>query len=126
MSAYGWANRHNRLDYLRLMQLGILASLRAFLLLGHSQQLETAGVARHPNTEPQETELGRGQGIKSVLEMIDSKGMRILKSGKPWEEGMIDVAALLAGFTLAELHLIDDWISAWRARIIKANGLNTS
>ena len=67
----------------------------------------------------------QGQGIRSVLKMVDSKGKRILKAGKPWEEGMIDVKPLVEGFSISEseLHLIDDWIMAWRARIIKANGL---
>ena len=64
------------------------------------------------------------QGTRSVLETIDNQGMRILRSGKSWEAGMIEIE-IPAGLTLPELHLIDDWITAWRARIINANGLKS-
>jgi hypothetical protein len=75
--------------------------------------------------KPKQTKLRQGLGIRSVLNLIDSQGMRILRLGKPWEKGMIEIE-IPDGLTLSELRLIDDWIMAWRTRIIKADGLKSS
>jgi hypothetical protein len=65
------------------------------------------------------------QGIKSVLKSIDRKGKSLLMSGAPWEDGTIDVEHSLEGLTQSEMQLINNWISTWRTRIIKANGLKS-
>lgn len=62
------------------------------------------------------------QGIKAVLKRIDTRGKALLHSGAPWEEGMLDIEFSAEGLSRAELQLIHDWIDAWRARIVKANG----
>lgn len=66
---------------------------------------------------------GLSQGIKSVLKRIDTRGKALLHSGAPWEEGMLEIDFSTEGLSRAELRLIQDWINAWRARIIKANGV---
>ena len=63
------------------------------------------------------------QGIKFVLKRIEKKGKALLMSGAPWEDGMIDFKLSLEGLTQSEKQLINNWISAWRTRIIKTNGL---
>ncbi|HLK48622.1 MAG TPA: hypothetical protein VKT49_10840 [Bryobacteraceae bacterium] len=36
---------------------------------------------------------------------------------------MLEIDFSTEGLSRAELRLIQDWINAWRARIIKANGV---
>ena len=64
------------------------------------------------------------QEIKSVLKRIEKKGKSLLMRRVPWEDGMMDFK-LSEGLTQSEKQLIDNWISAWRLRIIKTNGLKS-
>ena len=65
------------------------------------------------------------QGIKSVLKRIEKEGKALLMSGSPWEDGMMDFKLSLEGLTQSEKQLVNNWISAWRTRIIKINGLKS-
>ena len=62
------------------------------------------------------------QGTKDILRRIDKRGNALLNSGEPWEDGLLDVASSAEALTGLELQLINDWIWAWRRRIIEANG----
>jgi hypothetical protein len=65
------------------------------------------------------------QGIKSVLKRLEKKGKSLMMSGAPWEDEMMDFKLSLDGLTQPEKQLINNWISAWRTRIIKTNGLKS-
>jgi hypothetical protein len=65
------------------------------------------------------------QEIKSVLKRIEKKGKALLMSGAPWEDGVMDFKLSLEGLTQPEKQLINNWISAWRIRITKTNGLKS-
>jgi hypothetical protein len=65
------------------------------------------------------------QGIKSVLKSIDRKGKALLMEGAPWEDGLMDFERSFEGLTQSEMQLVNNWISTWRTRIIKTNGLKS-
>jgi hypothetical protein len=98
-----------------------LAGFSSFLL--SPKKLERVTTARTRLVDRRRPELS--QGIKSVLKSIDRKGKALLMAGAPWEDGLMDFERSLEGLTQSEMQLVNNWISTWRTRIIKTNGLKS-